>query len=118
MEDRTTSGSGSAELPAQRPGDERWQSLHDLGQRCGERWSAELAYASGEVQFVCRVEQAVLLLAFLSDHLEGSNSEALTRGRQLCQWSSNNPQLWSSNFPHPSTPRSKRWKRKFARFQQ
>lgn len=30
-----------------------------------------------------------------------------------CQWSSNNPQLWSSNFPHPSTPRSKRWKWKF-----
>jgi len=29
-----------------------------------------------------------------------------------CQWSSNNPQLWSSNLPHPSTPRSERWKRK------
>ena len=32
-----------------------------------------------------------------------------------CQWSSNNPQLWSSNFPHPSTPRSERWKWKFDR---
>jgi len=26
-----------------------------------------------------------------------------------CQWSSNNPHLWSSNFPHPSTPRSEGW---------
>ncbi|WP_233259587.1 IS21 family transposase [Ramlibacter sp. WS9] len=32
---------------------------------------------------------------------------------RVCQWSSNNPQLWSSNIPHPSTPRSRRWKRKF-----
>ena len=34
-----------------------------------------------------------------------------------CQWSSNNPQLWSSNFPHPSTPRSRRWKRNFETWQ-
>lgn len=81
MEKKTTSGSGSAELPPQRPGDERWQSLHDLGQRCG--YSAELDYASREVRFVYRVEQAALLLAFLADHLEGSTSEALTRGRRL-----------------------------------
>ncbi len=27
----------------------------------------------------------------------------------ICQWSSNNPHLWSSNFPHPSTPRSEGW---------
>ncbi len=32
-----------------------------------------------------------------------------------CQWSSNNPQSWSSNFPHPSMPRSERWKWKFER---
>jgi hypothetical protein len=27
-----------------------------------------------------------------------------------CQWHSNNPYLWQSNFPHPSPPRSDRWK--------
>jgi transposase len=32
-----------------------------------------------------------------------------------CQWSSNNPQLWSSNFPHPSLPRRQRWKWKIER---
>lgn len=32
-----------------------------------------------------------------------------------CQWSSNNPQSWSSSFPHPSAPRSERWKWKFDR---
>jgi putative transposase len=37
------------------------------------------------------------------------------QGWLYCQWSSNNPQLWSSNFPHPSTPRSIRWKRNFER---
>lgn len=83
MEKKTTSGSGSAELPPQRPGDERWQSLHEMGQRCGDRCSAELDYAAGEVRFVYRVEQAALLLAFLTDHLEGSNSDAMTRGRRL-----------------------------------
>ncbi|WP_235578399.1 DDE-type integrase/transposase/recombinase [Pseudorhodoferax sp. Leaf267] len=31
----------------------------------------------------------------------------------LCQWHSNNPQLWHLKFPHPSTTqRSERWKRK------
>lgn len=28
-----------------------------------------------------------------------------------CQWSSNNPQLWHLNFPHPSHARSIRWSR-------
>ena len=33
---------------------------------------------------------------------------ALAVGHRPCQRSSNNPQLWSSSFPHPSTPRSER----------
>lgn len=82
MEKRTTSGSGCA-LPPQRPGDERWQSLHEMGRRCGDRCFAELDYVSGEVRFVYRVEQAALLLAFLADHLEASDSDALTRGRRM-----------------------------------
>jgi len=40
---------------------------------------------------------------------------ATSTQNSACQWSSNNPQLWSSNFPHPSTPRSERWKWKFDR---
>jgi hypothetical protein len=39
-----------------------------------------------------------------------------TIGCVICQWSSNNPQLWSSNILHPSTPRSERWKWKFGGF--
>jgi hypothetical protein len=69
--------------------------------------------------------QAVKHIARRTDEMARSSLDAQTRamvraasscsGSRCCQWSSNNPQRWSSNFPHPSTPRSERWKRKFER---
>jgi hypothetical protein len=83
MDRGTTNDGSNAKLPPQRPGDGRWQSLDEMGQRCGERCSAELDYAWGEVRFVYRVEQAAFLLEFLADHLEGSDTDALARGRRM-----------------------------------
>ena len=49
--------------------------------------------------------------------MHGVADDAATEpaGERDCQWSSSNPQSWSSSFPHPSTPRSERWKWKFDR---
>lgn len=55
------------------------------------------------------LDGAVMLDVRAQSTSSGDSDLSELRLRVNCQWSSNNPQLWHLNFPHPSHARSIRW---------
>jgi hypothetical protein len=69
---------------------------------------------AGHARYTAVLDACVLYPVALADALislaaVGVFAAKWTTLIESCQWSSNNPHLWSSNFPHPSTPRSEGW---------